>query len=68
MDEHEWLAERFEADQGLRDEVLAPRMFADQSHSIPAICAALGISRAPLLAQFYTDVNTTTHYNLNCLK
>lgn len=27
---------------------LARRMFADQSHSIPEICAALGISRAPL--------------------
>ena len=55
MDEHEWLAERVGADQGLRDEALAPRMFADQSHSIPAICAALGISRAPLLAQLPID-------------
>jgi predicted DNA-binding transcriptional regulator AlpA len=27
---------------------LAQRMFADQSHSIPEICAALGISRATL--------------------
>ena len=27
---------------------LARRMFADQSHSIPEICAALGISRATL--------------------
>jgi DNA invertase Pin-like site-specific DNA recombinase len=27
---------------------LAGRMFADQSHSIPEICAALGISRATL--------------------
>jgi DNA invertase Pin-like site-specific DNA recombinase len=27
---------------------LARRMFADQSHSIPEMCAALGISRAPL--------------------
>jgi DNA invertase Pin-like site-specific DNA recombinase len=27
---------------------LARRMFADQSHSIPVICAALGISRATL--------------------
>lgn len=27
---------------------LARQMFADQSHSIPEICAALGISRATL--------------------
>ncbi len=27
---------------------LARRMFADQSHSIPEMCAALGISRATL--------------------
>jgi len=27
---------------------LAQRMFADQSHSIPVICATLGISRATL--------------------
>jgi DNA invertase Pin-like site-specific DNA recombinase len=31
---------------------LARRMFADQSHSIPEICAALGISRATV----YRDV------------
>jgi predicted DNA-binding transcriptional regulator AlpA len=27
---------------------LARRMFADQSHSIPEMCAALGISRVTL--------------------
>jgi hypothetical protein len=29
-------------------EALARQMFADQSHSIPEICTALGISRATL--------------------
>ncbi len=35
---------------------LARRMFADQSHSIPEMCAALGISRAT----FYRYVNKTS--------
>lgn len=37
---------------------LARRMFADQSHSIPEICAALGISRATLY-RYVKEAKTT---------
>jgi DNA invertase Pin-like site-specific DNA recombinase len=38
---------------------LARRMFADQSHSIPEICAALGISRATLY-RYVKETESTT--------
>jgi DNA invertase Pin-like site-specific DNA recombinase len=39
---------------------LARRMFADQSHSISEICAALGISRATLYRDVKNDTTTGT--------
>ncbi len=38
---------------------LARRMFADQSHSIPEMCAALGISRATLY-RYVKETESTT--------
>ena len=37
---------------------LARRMFADQSHSIPEICTALGISRA-MLYRYVKEAKST---------